>query len=54
MDLADEAASINAALDSLEEALSLYPAGFFPQFRSEFGDGGIRIMLVGGFEAIST
>lgn len=51
MDLADEAASINAALDSLEEALSLYPAGFFPQFRSEFGDGGIRIMLVGGFES---
>ncbi len=51
MDLADEAASINAALDSLEEALSLYPEGFFPQFRSEFGDGGIRIMLVGGFES---
>ena len=51
MELADEACSINMALDSLEEALSYYPEGFFGQFRSDFEDGGIRFMLVGGFES---
>lgn len=43
----DEAAVLPIALDRIEEALALYPDGFFEQFRSPDGRGGICLMLIG-------
>ena len=36
---------INAALDALSRTLSLYPDGFFAQFKNGMGEGGIRFLL---------
>lgn len=46
MDAAEELGSINAALNSLDRCLALYPGGFFRQFKDSAGDGGVRILLV--------
>lgn len=47
--LADEAASIYGALEALEQALALYPEGFFAQFRTALGEGGIQFLPVAAF-----
>ena len=41
----DELYGINAALDALARTLSLYPDGFFAQFKNGMGEGGIRFLL---------
>ena len=47
--LADEAASIRRSLEALEQALSRYPEGFFAQFRTALGEGGIQFLPVAAF-----
>ena len=41
----EELYGINAALDALSRTLSLYPDGFFAQFKNGMGEGGIRFLL---------
>lgn len=41
----EELYGINAALDALSRTLSLYPDGFFAQFKNSMGEGGIRFLL---------
>lgn len=41
----EELYGINAALDALARTLSLYPDGFFAQFRNTMGEGGVRFLL---------
>ena len=48
-ELADEIGSIQAALESLEQALYLYPEDFFRQFRNEAEQRGLLVMLVEDF-----
>lgn len=43
----DEADSIQTALDSLDNMLSMYPDGFTKQFQNSVGEGGLRFMLSG-------
>lgn len=43
---ADEAAYIHDALLELENALALYPEGFFRQFRNIAGEAGFMVLLV--------
>lgn len=47
--LENEEEVIREALETLEEALQLYPADFFTQFRDEAGEHGLLIMLVERF-----
>ena len=44
--LAEEAKKIRDALKELDKALSLYPDGFFTQFRNEADERGILVLLV--------
>ena len=46
-DTATERRYISAALDAAETALSMYPQGFFRQFRDRMGAYGVRILLTG-------
>lgn len=48
---ADEPQAITTSLMELETALSMYPAGFFRQFRNEAGEYGLLVMLVEDFES---
>lgn len=48
---ADEIKGVRASLDALNRTLSLYPNGFFKQFRNKMGECGIRILLVGEIES---
>ena len=41
----EELYGISAALDALSRTLSLYPDGFFAQFKNGMGEGGIRFLL---------
>lgn len=47
LELSEEKARISEALDALEAALSLYPEGFLRQFKTNLGEGGIRLLLAG-------
>lgn len=51
LDSADEIKGIRATLDALNRTLSLYPDGFFKQFRNKMNECGIRILLVGEIES---
>lgn len=51
MDADDELGSINTALDALARVLSLYPDGFFAQFKNGAGDGGVLFLLVGSIDS---
>lgn len=42
-----DAGQITVALDTLEEALALYPQGFLRQFQNEIGEGGLYFCLTG-------
>lgn len=48
--LYDEVGTIDAALDSLEEVLQMYPEDFFRQFRNEAGERGLLVLLVEDIE----
>lgn len=43
----NEAATISRALTQLEEVLSVYPEGFFSQFRTEAANSGVCFLLAG-------
>lgn len=45
-DLENEAKLLSAALEDLEDSLSLYPDAFFTQFRNEADERGILVLLV--------
>lgn len=46
MSAKEELKCVNRMLAALERSLSMYPEGFFPQFRNRAGDGGICFLLV--------
>jgi hypothetical protein len=48
-ELEDEVGLIAKALEDLEEALALYPVGFFHQFRNDARQRGLVVMLVEDF-----
>lgn len=47
----DELKGVTRALQSFNRVLSLYPEGFFKQFKNSMGEGGIRFLLVGEIES---
>lgn len=46
----EDADKIKAALDRLDAALALYPAGMLKQFRNDAGEGGLSFCLTGSIE----
>ena len=50
----EELYGISAALDALSRTLSLYPDGFFAQFKNGMGEGGIRFLLIGARSTVTT
>lgn len=51
LDAGAELDGVNRMLAALERGLSLYPEGFFRQFRTGAGDGGLCFLLVGSIES---
>lgn len=51
MDKDEELRGVTRALQSFNRVLSLYPEGFFKQFKNSMGEGGIRFLLVGEIES---
>lgn len=47
--LDDEVGAIYQALEALDRTLALYPDGFFAQFRTELGEGGVQFLPVADF-----
>lgn len=46
----EDAAAIEAALNTLEAELSKYPAGFFAQLKNSAGKGGLKLCLTGSIK----
>lgn len=51
MGQSEELSAVNAALGALKRSLSLYPEGFFAQFKNGMGEGGVRILLIEQIES---
>lgn len=51
MGQSEELSAVNAALSALKRSLSLYPEGFFAQFKNGMGEGGVRILLIEQIES---
>ena len=51
MGQSEELSAVNAALGALKRSLSLYPEGFFAQFKHGMGEGGVRILLIEQIES---